>query len=573
MKSDARNRLRSVVGKARNLIEEDIRSQLLRLGITEGELIPLDQLKHLDALMKEKRQRIEKAIKKEELGNLSQKESFERYVRHVGFSFINRVAAFRALEVRNLLSRETIKRHKKYAGYSAREYEISERERINDPAEIVEIAFREACEDISEEISVLFDLSDEYSILFPTVHVLNQIYEHFGKDITDEDWLNDDVIGWIYQYYNSEARKEFKKKKRKPKPDDIPIINQFYTPDWIVKALVDNTLGRLWLESRGEMYRIGEGVKNSGKGRIKEYCDYIVPEKDEHIQNEIEPYEIKVLDPACGSGHFLVYAFDVLFRMYQEFDSSLPDERICELIIENNLYGIDIDLRAVQLAALSLYLKAKTLSSKTRIRKMNLVCADSRIIDGEAKRNFLRKFETKPQRHLQRSFAKLFDDLTYTYHIGSLFRIREQFEDIMDQAALPSFLGDSKSNAQDDNSQTEQSTFDEMLAFLKRFEKEAMETHDMGTLLFAAEIEKSTGLLSLLTQRYDVVVMNPPYGDAPAEAKSYLKKNYPRTHYDYYAAFMEQAISLCKKDGFVGMLTGRTYMFLKWFERVRTQLL
>jgi hypothetical protein len=116
-------------------------------------------------------------------------------------------------------------------------------------------------------------------------------------------------------------------------------------------------------------------------------------------------------------------------------------------------------------------------------------------------------------------------------------------------------------------------TLEEMLNALLEFEREGMEKKDMGTMLFAGETEKSIGLLTLLSQRYDVVVMNPPYGDMPKSTKDYAKKHYPRTHYDYYAAFIEQAVDLCEENGFVGMLTGRTFMFLKWFEKVRTEIL
>lgn len=179
------------------IIEEDIKSQLLRLGIHEGAAVPTNQLEHLDGPLLEKRRRIEKAIDREKMSGVSGEDAFRRYVRHVGSTFLNRVAALRAMEVRELIRKETVMRKDEYAGYSAREYEIVEKQRMGNPEMVAEIAFREACAEISEEIDVLFDLGDEYSFIFPSARALNEIYDIFGKRIPEEDWQSDDVIGWI----------------------------------------------------------------------------------------------------------------------------------------------------------------------------------------------------------------------------------------------------------------------------------------------------------------------------------------------------------------------------------------
>jgi hypothetical protein len=306
------------------------------------------------------------------------------------------------------------------------------------------------------------------------------------------------------------------------------------------------------------------------------------------------------LDPACGSGHFLVYAFDVLFRMYREDEPNTPVEDIPRLILENNLFGIDIDLRAVQLAALSLYLKAKSYNPKLKVTKMNLVCADARITDGKVRKAFLERFADDPE--LQRIFAKIFEDLEYTYEIGSLLKVREPFEKLLErrrqekgvQAVLvPRIKGQtviSRTGKIEGQAKLEMKvvesdeaaqalsipkwvTLEEMLKALKDFEKEAMEKRDMGTLLFATEVEKSVGLLHFLSQKYDVVVMNPPYGDAPEKTKSYLLTHFPQTHSNYYAAFIERAIDLTKPLGFVGALTSRTYLHLGSLQWVRKNIL
>jgi len=597
----ARSNLRKVVGQARQLLEEDVRTQLKRLGIEEGgKTIPAGRLSHLSREDKELRDKVLVAVRKEQVKNIKLKEAYDRYVRHVGFTYLNRLAALRAMEVRDLIE-ETVIRRDQYAGMSRREYELSEREGLSDRAEIAKKSLFEAFNEVSREIKVLFDVTDEYSLLFPSPRTLDKLLDLLGKEVPYEDWCEDDVIGWIYQYYNSEARAEFKKNRRKPRPDDIPVINQFYTPRWLVKALVDNTLGRLWLEMKGRTPKPGEAKAPSGEKlrnpqseTVDEYCSYLIPSRQNPpFREQKSVREIKVLDPACGSGHFLIYAFDVLYRMYLEAEPETPREEIPRLILENNLFGIDIDLRSVQLAALGLFLKAKEYNPDTKIGKMNLVCADVRIIDGNLQRTFISRLEHDID--LQRIFRKLFEELEFTYDVGGLLKVRAPFERLLEERKKgvqarfqlkitgQSYLSTKGSlEGQSELSIKEEKqgvfvkpaiTLEEMLDALVEFEREGMERKDMGTMLFAGEAEKSVGLLSILSQRYDVVVMNPPYGDMPKSTSDYAKEHYSRTHYDYYAAFIEQAVDLCEKNGFIGMLIGRTFMFLKSFEKIRTEIL
>lgn len=603
MDKTSRSNLRKVVGQARQLLEEDVRTQLKRLGIEEGgETIPAGRLSHISREDKERRDKILVAIKKEHAKNIKLKEAYDRYIRHVGFTYLNRLAALRAMEVRGLID-ETVIRRDQYAGMSRRAYELSEREGLSDRAEIAKKSLFEVFNKVSQEIKVLFDVNDEYSLLFPSPRTLDDLLDLLGKEVPQETWCEDDVIGWIYQYYNSKARVEFKKSLRKPRPDDVPVINQFYTPRWLVKALVDNTLGRLWLEMKGRTPKPGNGkapiaeeLRNPQGETVDEYCSYLIPSRQNTpFREQKSVREIKVLDPACGSGHFLIYAFDVLYRMYLEAEPETPREDIPRLILDNNLFGIDIDLRSVQLAALGLFLKAKEYNLDTKIVKMNLVCADVRIIDGDLQQDFISRLEHDID--LQRIFRKLFEELEFTFDVGGLLKVRAPFERLLEdrkkgggvQARFRSqirgqsfLLYEGGLGGQSDLSFEEEGqdvlgnpsvTLGEMIAALLEFEREGIENKDMGTMLFAAEAEKSVGLLSLLSDRYDVVVMNPPYGDMPKSTKEYAKKYYPRTYYDYYAAFMEQAVNLCEINGFIGMLTGRTFMFLKSFEKVRTQIL
>ena len=543
MEKKARSNLRKVVTQARQLLEEDIRTQLKRLGIEDGgKTVPAGRLTHLRREEKDLRDKILAAVQKEQVRKVKLSEAYDRYVQHVGFTYLNRLAALRAMEVRRLI-KETVIRRDDYADMSMREYELSEREGLSDWAEITKKSLLEAFNEVSQDIKVLFDVNDEYSLLFPSPRTLDNLMSLLGEDVSEEDWREEDIIGWIYQYYNSEARSEFRKKKLKPRPDDIPVINQFYTPRWLVRALVDNTLGRVWLEMKGRMPKPGkaeapseERLRKPQGETVDKYCSYLIPlRQDPPPREEKGVREIKVLDPACGSGHFIVYAFNVLYRMYLEDEPETPREDIPRLILENNLFGIDIDLRSVQLAALSLYLKAKEYNRDIKIERMNIVCADVRITDGGLQKQFISRLE--PDVDLQRIFVKLFKELEFTYDIGSLLKVRAPFERLLEarrkgvqirfqpKVAGQSFLsrkGGIEGQSELSIEVAKQGvlvkpavTLEEMLNALLEFEREGMENKDMGTMLFAGEVEKSVGLLSLLSQRYDVVVMNPPYGDMP----------------------------------------------------------
>jgi len=629
-----RYNLRRVVSEARRLIEDEIAKRLAYYGLrADGTSLSPDRLPHLTTDDREVRARIEAAIRKEQSDRLDRAEATARYIRSVGFTYVNRFAALRAMEVRGFLRVETLVRRAEYGGRSLRERDIAEAQPGFSPDEVLRRALEGACTEAGEQIGVLFDLTDEYSLVFPAPRACRELIRLFAEEVPEADWREDDVVGWVYQYYNEEARARFKKARRKPTADDIPVINQFYTPHWVVRVLVDNTLGRMWLEMQGRCpvlkggdppvlkdLRIGvpdpradperfaawlrDPVSVTAAEIVDTFCSYLVPLRNAPPPRRAKPIEeIKVLDPACGSGHFLVYAFDVLYLVWREARPELPPWRIPALILEHNLYGIDIDLRAVQLAALSLYLKARTVFEEAladggisdrpefRVARLNLVVADARIPTDGLRIKFLRRFAG--DRDLQALFATLFEHLNHTNELGSLLKVRQPFEQLFErryaqaqrraaeafekgQPMLPEMkvqpdLGDAAAQVVTREGAIVEMTEQAMTA-LKEFEAEAMDGQDIGSRLFATEAGKSVGLLALLSQKYDVVLMNPPYGKVPPTAKAYLRKYYARTHRDVYAAFFEQAIELLQPSGCVGALTGRTFMFLKSYRSLREEI-
>jgi len=367
--------------------------------------------------------------------------------------------------------------------------------------------------------------------------------------------------------------------RRNPQPDHIPPLNQFYTVGWLVKALVQNTLGRLWLETHPG-------------STLQSKLDYLVrPVNGLHLhQQGPGAADLKVLDPACGSGHFLLGAFDLLLEMWQEEHPEMPRWQIPARILENNLFGVDIDLRACQIAATALWLKARTAFERLRgddpraafaPSRLNIVCADIRFTDGRRRQQFLNGFSDPEVRKIAQDILTACRN---SFEIGSLLRIRQPFEELFERRTAQYAEGGKRGAAVQlgllPPHEVRQLSFgdvvrtiDLIVRAVRGFIREASQDNDMGSLYFGLAAEQALHLVDVLAEGYHVVLMNPPYGAMPPACKEYAREYYPRTHSDYYAAFIEQAVNLTKPGGYVGALTGRTFLFLKSFQRLREEIL
>jgi predicted RNA methylase len=514
------------------------------------------------------------------------REARERYLKHAVFTFLNRLLALRVAEANGLIV-ETVATRPEYGNRSRRERDLADAspDLATQPEKLAQEALRLAFSEMREKMNehLLFRDDSPYAIFMPRLPAYRQIREVL-MNLPEEIWHEFELLGWAYQFFNSEEREQIRRRlRRNPKPDDIPPLNQFYTVGWIVKALVQNTLGRLWLETH----------PNSP---LREKLDYLVP-----IQNEFRPparslsvQEIKVLDPACGSGHFLLGAFDLLLEMWREERPDLPEWRIPALILEHNLYGVDIDLRACQIAAIAIWLKARTTferlkgndpNAKFEPKRINIVCADIRFVDSNRKAQFLQQFAHDPV--LLSIVEQTLQACENAFEIGSLLRISQPFEQLFrqrikradelkrKQEQLRLFvLRDEQISLGDVPIPVpKELTVAEIVDRIKEFVRRASEAQDMGSLLFGMDAEYAVQLVDILTEKYDVVLMNPPYGAMPPRCKQYARQHYPRTHNDYYSAFIEQAVNLCKEGGYVGALTGRTFLFLKSFQKLREEIL
>ena len=291
------------------------------------------------------------------------------------------------------------------------------------------------CGELAKEINVLFDPGNVPGLLFPRPGVLKELIDALNADDRKDDWAagNEATVGWVYQHFNAEEKnaafdKVFKKKKKFEKTD-LPAATQIFTPRWVVRFLVENSLGRLWLSMHPD-------------SDLREKLAYLVPLPADPPPIALKPVkEVRILDPATGTMHFGLVAFDLLTAMYREelahagtagwpAQASVQSEAEAPAaILANNLFGIDIDLRAVQLAALALYLKAKAANKQSVLTESNLACADVAIFRGQ----HLTKITSEmalPGGFTRELFVKFRDSLEEASMMGSLVRLDQHFQNL-----------------------------------------------------------------------------------------------------------------------------------------------
>ena len=380
------------------------------------------------------------------------------------------------------------------------------------------------CNALHEGLPEMFEhIGGWTELLFPK-NLLREdsIIAHMVEDIPEEDWQEQvQIIGWLYQYYNTEPKdKVFAnlKKNVKISAADIPAATQLFTPDWIVRYMVENSLGRLWTEGHGKpehadwKYYLEEAEQeDTVRAELKQLRE---------AYREIQPEQIRIIDPCMGSGHILVYAFDVLMDIYTACGWSERDAAVS--ILRNNLYGLDIDRRAYQLAYFAVMMKARQYNR--------------RILRGENQPNLA-------------NFADVMGVNTSMLS-GSLRQFVEQFQFADTYGSLMTV--------------TAPAGLDEMVAAFHP---------TIG--LDEVQLKAMVKLYKILSQKYDVVCTNPPYmGSSGMNAvlSDYVKKNFPDSKSDLFACFMEKCGQLVKRNGLYAMITQHAWMFLSSYEKLREKL-
>ncbi len=616
MNSQTKSAIKQLVLDLRHTLEDELAIALRRYGLETDRKwscdAPPERL--TDPRDREIWQRIVAVVKTGMKEGRTLPEASADYVRESAFTFLNRLVGLKCLEVRGIID-EVITTRDIYGGRSKahRDYRDEHPHEARAADDALPACLEAACRQVNDElIGTLFDPDDDHSLVWPRYAVLKGCIEKINA-LDEATWREDEIIGWIYQFYNAEEKRAIRDRGKPQTPHDVAVINQFFTPRWIVKFLVDNTLGRLWLEMHPD------------SPRVREKCDYLVPEllpapSEGGGQGEGEGYaldpnspinnpgapsrrewkrvtHIRLLDPACGTMHFGHYACEVFDAMYRDArdrgEVEIEDERIPGAILEYNLYGVDIDRRAVQLAALSLFMKAKTMHPQARVQQVNLVVADATMPDSGVKTRFLARYAH--DKRLQQVVAQVLDDMDQVAQVGSLLRPEQRLHELLTRAGHAAATGEfdmqrkhelpgmdsaarqmglaELAGEEQGAAWTPHTTLQELRDDLRAFARQALQEHDVNAQLFATEADKAVRLLDVLTGKYDVVVMNPPYGYTTGAAKSYIRSAYTDTCNDLYAAFIERSFDLTVQTGYAGALTSRSFMFLPTFQKLRENVL
>ena len=485
---------------------------------------------------------------------------FDQVIEEVAYTWFNRFVALRYMEVNNYLpNRIRIftnenNEFKPQILDEAMSIDLAglDKELVfnllesNNQEELYKQLIIATCNDMGNYLPGMFTRISDYKVLlFPDNILRNEnILGKLVSDIDEDSWFDQvQTIGWLYQFYNTELKDKVnaRSKGQKIHKNDIPAVTQLFTPDWIVKYMVENSLGRLWLNGHPN-----DSLKSNWHYYLDEAeQEYIVNEKlnkikDEHSHLKIE--KIKVIDPCMGSGHILVYAFEVLMQIYKENGYSERDAAVS--ILKNNLYGLDIDERAYQLSYFAVMMKARQYNR--RILTLNI----------------------KPQLYV---FEETTEDIRENlFRLGDLedlgLRIANDFENAKELGSILKINYD----LNDINSLNQKlDEIDRMADYGDLFTQ-------ANSIQFVEEFSKLVNLATVMSKKYSVVVTNPPYtpiSGCSSILNDFAKKYYSDSKTDFFGIFIEKCNELTKKNGYQAMITMHSWMFLSSYEKLRTKLL
>ena len=447
--------------------------------------------------------------------------------------------------------------------------------------ELFRLLFIKQCNALNEILPALFEKTNDYTELLLNLSVVDQdgVVYHLIHDIDENDFNIEkggqvEIIGWLYQYYNTEPKNAAFAKNGKITKDEIPAVTQLFTPDWIVRYMVQNSLGRLFIDKRKN-----EGVFADGRGLDEMTWDeaeekritaekhlaeqmewkYYLPEaaQTKEVREQLDKIQqqseykdvrdIKVIDPCMGSGHILVYAFDVLMQMYE--DAGYNQRDAAKSILENNLYGLDIDDRAYQLAYFAVMMKARQYNR--RILNGETTCQVYAIQESNNINRTHLKYLGAGMDDLEVNTARvqvegLLDTLRDAKEYGSILKVESYNWELLRRFVSAADAGD-------------QVTLDRA-----------------GLEVTVAQLLTLIDIAETIAQKYDVVVTNPPYmaiSNGDARLNEYVKKNYPDSKADLFAVFIECCSAMTEQNRYQAMITQHSWMFLSSFEKLRKKLL
>ncbi len=498
----------------------------------------------------------EEKSQRQELIKQIKEKGYKQVMEEVAYTWFNRFIALRFMEVNNYLPSH-IRVFSDASGAFKPEIlndvlhldlpgldsgKVAEYIESNDTEALYRYLLLTQCNALNSALPVMFERMGGYTEMLLPNNILRQdsVLGHMVSDIPEEDWQDAvQIIGWLYQYYNTELKDDTfaqLKKNVKITKERIPAATQLFTPDWIVRYMVENSLGRLWLEGHPNAELLGGWKYYLDEAKQEPEVEAQLAKLREEYKT-IKPEEIKVIDPCMGSGHILVYAFDVLMQIYTS--AGWDQREAAQSILKNNLYGLDIDDRAAQLAYFAVMMKARQYDRRLLTRGIQPNIYSIRESNGIQTMTieYFHKNDPKLKADIERIVTEMRDAKEY----GSILNITP-----VDFAGL-------------------YARFDEIREDINMMQKPALE--ELLPVVKCAEV---------LAQKYDVVVTNPPYmavSNAGAKVNDYVKKNFPDSKADLFAVFIERCGQMAKKNRYQAMITQHSWMFLSSFEKLRTKLL
>ena len=497
------------------------------------------------------------------------KTAYQYVIEEVAYTWFNRLIAIRFMEVNDylpshirVLSSESGKLEPDLVTtpfdaelpFTAEEEAlIFQLKQDNELDEVFRILFLKQCNALNEILPALFEKTKNYTELLLSLSVIDQdgVVYHLIHDIPEDDFNIErggqvEIIGWLYQYYNTEPKAAAFAKNGKITKEEIPAVTQLFTPDWIVRYMVENSLGRLWVEGHPEC-----DLKENWKYYLEEaQQEPEVQAKLSEIRKEyaaLNPEDIKLIDPCMGSGHILVYAFDVLMQIYESAGYSQRDA--AKSILEHNIYGLDIDDRAYQLAYFAVMMKARQYNR--------------RILNGE---NICHVYAIQESNSINRAHLKYFgagmDDIEKN-------AAKMQLEGLLD------ILTDAKEYGSILN--VESYNWDLLRRFVAAEDTAGQISMDsVGVEDTAEQLNRLVDIGETMARKYWVTITNPPYAaisNLSPKVNDFVKANYPDSKVDLFAVFIERCGLMTRVSGYQAMITQHAWMFLASYENLRDKLL
>lgn len=546
----------------RRLIQQAFDNRFSRMGLRKEAATPVEQI---PAEHQEKRRKLDELMSSHlsELGDYE--EARQAAINECVFTLFNRIAAIKVMESKELFP-EIITRRKENAGRSF-EHNVwleNHPEERNAEREGLKHFLSDQFYNLGEHIP-LYRKDYPYALL-PTADELNEIIEQFNAIEADADcgadvWKGDDILGWLYENFNAVEKEALKQSGEKTEYNKVSLQSQVYTPQWVVKFLVDNTLGKAYMEMFPD-------------SRIKE--KYQIANIPVHqVRHPKDLRQMRLLDPACGSGNFLIYAFSLFYDLYvdqmENYERDYSRRDIPKMIVENNLFGVDLDERAAQISQIALFIKARELGGHRSHwpAYTNVVSTHFFLPQYEELQGTFEILGSWSQKQIE-AIEHIWNDLCSAYKFGSLVRVEERLNEMMPNDVNHSIFREFEM----------ENLFDYKNNVVTQLRNNVNKWGGQGSNDYTlAKTNDAISFLDIISHKYDVVVANPPYTDSSdfgMELKTFIEDNYRKPlkfNTNLYACFIKRCCELAGDDGKVGMVNPPTFMYIKTFEDLRKYML